>query len=266
MSRTRQRAEVWRPAEGRGSVRTLAYDYASGHRVARHVHDLHQFVYAVRGVMTVSSDDGAWIVPPHRGVWVPARVEHEIAMSGAVSMRTVYLDPRVAADLPRECRVVDVPPLLRELILHAVALGSLDRRVPEEARLLAVLLDQLRALPARVRALHLPQPTDPRVRRLVEKLESDPSDRRALAALARGTGASARTLQRLFRAETGMSFQVWRRQRRLRHALERLASGASVTAVALEAGYQSVSAFVSVFRRTFGQTPGRYFRAPSTLA
>jgi AraC-like DNA-binding protein len=156
--------------------------------------------------------------------------------------------------------VVDVPPLLRELILYAVGLGSLDRRVPQQARLVAVLVDQIRTLPSRSRALHLPQPSDPRARRLVAQLDADPAERRTLAALARRTGASIRTLQRVFRAETGMSVEVWRRQRRLGHALERLAAGATVTGAALDAGYQSVSAFVSVFRRTFGQTPGRYFR------
>jgi AraC-like DNA-binding protein len=156
--------------------------------------------------------------------------------------------------------VVDVSPLLRELIVRAVELGSLDRRVPQQACLIAVLVDQIRALPPRSHALHLPRPSDPRARRLVEQLDTDPADRRTLAALASRTGASTRTLQRVFRAETGMSVEVWRRQRRLGHALERLAAGGTVTGAALDAGYQSVSAFVSAFRRTLGETPGRYFR------
>jgi AraC-like DNA-binding protein len=99
-----------------------------------------------------------------------------------------------------------------------------------------------------------------RARRVADRLEDDPSDDRTLTALARGSGASVRTLQRLFRAETGMTFAAWRQQLRLGRALQRLADGGSVTAVALDTGYASVSAFVSVFRRTFGQTPGRYVR------
>jgi AraC-like DNA-binding protein len=262
MSRTRHRAKTWSPPQPRGCIRTLPYDYPSGHHVPCHVHDLHQLVYAVHGVMTVSADQGSWIVPTHRGVWVPAHVKHTIRMSGAVSMRTLYIDPRIARGLPRECRVVEVPPLLRELILRAVEHGSLDRRIRAEAHLVAVLLDEIRALPTR--ALFLPRPADPRARRLVQHLESDPAARQPLALLAGGTGASPRTHQRLFRGETGMTFGVWRRQLRLRHALETLASGASVTAAALEAGSQSVSAFVSVFRQTFGETPGRYFLHPRT--
>ena len=160
MSRTRHEAGVWSPLQPCGCVRSLSYDYPNGHQVLPHVHHQHQLVYAVQGVMTVSADRGSWIVPAHRGVWVPARVEHAIRMSGAVSMRTLYLEPRIAHGLPSECRVVDVPPLLREIILRAVAYGSLDRRVPAHRHLVDLLLDEIRTLPAR--ALHVPRPADPR--------------------------------------------------------------------------------------------------------
>jgi len=261
MSRTRHDVGVWSPGQRSGCVRSLSYDYPNGHEVPPHVHHQHQLVYAVQGVMTVSAARGSWIVPAHRGVWVPARVEHAIRMSGAVSMRTLYLAPRIAHGLPLECRVVDVSPLLRELILRAVAYGSLDRRVPAQRHLVDLLLDEIRTLPAR--ALHVPRPADPRATRLIEHVERDPTPRRSLDRLASRTGASARTLQRLFRSETGMTVGNWRRQLRLVRSLEALAAGSSVTAAALDAGYRSVSAFVSVFHRTFGETPGRYFRAPA---
>jgi len=239
-------------------VRSLSWEYPDGHRVPSHAHTWHQLLYAVRGVMTLSAAGGSWIVPVHRGAWIPAAVEHAIRMSGAVSMRTLYIDPLVARDLPRTCRTVDVSPLLRELVLDVVGRGSLDRRVPSERHLLDVLLDQIRGI--RPGGVHLPEPRDARARRVADLLEDDPSDRRTLAALARGSGASERTLQRLFRSETGMSFAGWRQQLRLGRALQRLAAGSSVTSVALDTGYASVSAFVSIFRRTFGQTPGRYLR------
>ncbi len=253
---------VWHPEPRPGCVRSLSHDYASGHRVPEHVHDWHQLVYAVRGVMTVATATGSWIVPPHRAVWMPAGLEHAIRMSGPVSMRTLYIQPRVARDLPRDLRIVDVPPLLREVVMRALELGSLDRRVAEQRNLLAVLLDQVRAL--RSSGVHLPWPRDARARRIAERLEDTPSDGRTLGALARQSGASTRTLQRIFRAETGMTFGTWRQQLRLRHALQGLGAGGSVTSVALDAGYASVSAFISAFRRTFGQSPARFLRRPTT--
>jgi AraC-like DNA-binding protein len=258
VSRTRQASLVWHPEPLPGCVRTLAYDYPSGHVVAPHVHDWHQLIYAVRGLMTLETAAGLWIVPPHRAVWMPAGVEHAIRMSGAVSMRTLYVAPRVARGLPRACRIVDVPPLLREMIVRTVELGHLDARIATHRHLFAVLLDQMRTL--RSDGMHLPQPSDARARRVAGRLADVPGERRTLSALARGSGASVRTLQRLFRAETGTSFATWRQQLRLGHALQALAGGGSVTAVALDAGYASVSAFVAAFRRTFGEPPARYLR------
>ncbi|MFJ7111440.1 helix-turn-helix domain-containing protein [Pseudomonas sp. NPDC098740] len=62
-------------------------------------------------------------------------------------------------------------------------------------------------------------------------------------------------------SETGFTFSQWRRRARLLRALERLAAAVPVTTIALELGYENVSAFIAMFRRTFGVTPGRYFIA-----
>ena len=253
MSESRQRR--------RRAIRALSYDYASGHRVPTHKHAEHQLVFAAAGVMTVSTPEGAWIVPPNRAVWVPAGVEHAIRMSGAVSMRTLYVPRRLAPTrgLPERCTVLEVSPLLREIVLAGVRRGGLDvSRDPRDANLFRVLLDELRSLP--VRALHLPFPRDPRALRLAARLQAQPGERGRAHDLATGTGASARTIERLFRAETGMSLGTWRQQLRLARALEQLAAGESVTAVAIDAGYAGTSAFVSAFKTSFGQTPGRYFR------
>jgi AraC-like DNA-binding protein len=186
-------------------------------------------------------------------------VRHSIDVSGAVSMRTLYLRVDLARRWPDGCRVINVRPLLRELVLEAVERGGLDRSVPADRHLVDVLLDHLDALPEA--PLHLPEPRDARAQRVIAPLRGDPADRRTLAALARGAGASRRTLERLFRSEVGMSFARWRQQLRLVHALRLLAAGQAVTAVALDVGYESPSAFVVAFRRAFGTTPARYFRA-----
>jgi AraC-like DNA-binding protein len=247
-----------RPFRGEPHVAARAFDYASGERVPPHVHGRHQLLYASSGVMTVRTARGRWVVPPHRGVWIPARVRHSIEMSGAVSMRTLYLRTDLVRGGPDGCRVVNAPPLVRELLLHAVERGGLDRRRPADRRLIAVLLDQLDALPAA--PLHLPEPHDPRAQRVAARLRADPGARGTLADVLVHAGASRRTLERLFRADVGMSLGRWRHQLRLSYALRLLAEGRPVTAVALDVGYDGASAFVAAFRSAFGVTPGRYFR------
>jgi AraC-like DNA-binding protein len=241
-------------------VRTLAYDYPDGHRIGFHRHDWHQLVHASGGVMTLRTATDAWVVPPHRAVWVPADVDHAIEMSGRVAMRTLYVRPRAHPGFPRQCRALAAPPLLRELVVYAVQVGTLDARRDHQRHVLALLFDLLAALPGEA-AHHLPRPRDARAAAIAQVLESDPADARPLPQLARAAGASARTAERLFHAETGMTFRTWRQQLRLVHGMRLLAGGHSVTSVALDTGYLSPSAFVSAFRLTFGQTPGRYFGA-----
>jgi len=221
-------------------VRSLAWEYPAGHRIESHAHDHHQLLFASRGVMVVRAAGGRWVVPPQRAVWVPGGMQHAIEASGPVSMRTLYFAPRLRRPRLRECRALAVGPLLRELILHAVERGTLGRASAPEARLIGVLLDQLALVPDS--ALFLPEPRDRRALRVAEKVLAAPGERRPLDELARGSGASARTIERLFVAETGTSFGRWCQQVRLAHALPLVASGRAVTKVALEVGYESPSA------------------------
>jgi AraC-like DNA-binding protein len=253
------------PRRGLAHAVTLSYEYTSGYVVPPHFHEEDQVLYAQRGVMTVKTPEGMWVVPPERALWVPARVPHGITMSGPVTMKTVYLAPRLARSLPRRCCVVHTTPLLRELIVHACAVRKLYRATATEARLLGVLLDQLEASPPV--PLDLPKPRDPRALRVAEHLIQNPSERRPLAELTRTAGASKRTLERLFSTETNMSYGRWRQQLSLLHAIRLLAAGEKVTTAALEAGYATASAFISMFRRALGTTPGNYFEvtpAPRT--
>jgi AraC-like DNA-binding protein len=249
-------APAFYPKRSRGAaVTTLSYDYRADEDVPEHFHDEDQLVYAVRGVMTLRAARGLWIVPPLRAVWVPSRTPHAIRMSGQVSMKTLYLTPRLAK-LPRTCCVLHVSPLLRELIVRTCEEGLLRRGVPRQARLLGVVLDQLEV--AASAPLELPMPRDPRALRVASALVAEPSEDRPLASLCRAAGGSKRTVERAFLRETRMTFGAWRRQLSLLFAIDRLARGDKVTTVALDAGY-SPSAFITMFRRAMGTTPGEYF-------
>jgi len=244
---------------GTAAIVTLSHEYSSGSTVPFHFHADDQLVYAESGVMTVRTTHGAWVVPTRRAVWVPARIPHAIDMLGRVAMKTLYLAPRLARHLPRRCSVLQVSPLLRELVLHACERGKLARHRRRDVHLVAVLVDQLAVAPTT--PLRLPAPLDPRARRVADALAGDPAGVRTLERLAAIAGASKRTIERAFRRETGMTLGKWRQQLRLLHATRLLAAGEKVTVAALEAGYDSASAFIAMFRRAMGTTPRRYFEA-----
>ena len=237
-------------------VRTLAATFYAGTTLGGHAHDWGQLVFAASGVMRVTTDEAAWTIPPTRAIWLPAGVRHAIAIQGEVAMRTLYIDTPRSDPLPRAPRALEVAPLLRELILHILSIGMLAPDRPPHDRLAGLLVDLL--LDARAEDLSLPLPRDPRALRAAQVWRRDPADARPLPEIAREAGASLRTLQRLFPAETGLSLEAWRQKARLIHAVTRLAAGANVTETALDCGYQSLAAFGEAFTRRFGISPARF--------
>jgi AraC-like DNA-binding protein len=244
--------------DGSVLVRTFGVTFTETNVIKAHTHKWDQLTYATQGVMSVQTAGSTWVVPPNRAVWVPAGVEHSEIFSGPVKARSLYFVPQLSRFPRPTCIAMNVSPLLRELILKAIEIGYLDDAVPTQSRLIDVILDQFESL-ATV-PIQLKSPTDPRAKKVADWLDADPSLAAPLSTLARRAGASTRTMERLFRAETGVSFQQWRQRLRLIHALKLLASGESVTNVALEAGYSSTSAFIAMFRRELHTTPRQLAR------
>jgi AraC-like DNA-binding protein len=241
------------------AVRSLATNYASGYRLEPHQHPWHQFLYAISGAMTVSTDRSSWMIPTGRAVFIPAACAHAIRMWGAVEMRTLYLSPALTAFEVSECRVVEVAPLLRELILRAVERMGLDSRVAHDSRLIGLLEDEVKTALAEAEhsPLALPMPADERARALARYVLERPLITDTVDDMSKEHGIARRTLERRFREETGMSFGMWRQKARLLDSIRLLAEGNSVTDTAFDCGYSGVSAFIAAFKGTFGYTPGR---------
>src|SRR4051812_20095465 len=134
MSKKRHRVTLYPHGDPKAQLTTLSWDYRNGEFVEDHFHHEDQLVFASHGVMTIQTRDGVWIVPPLRAVWIPGRVIHSIKMSGKVAMRTLYFAEKFVKVLPRKCLVMNVSPLLRELILHTCSFAKLSTRIPKEKR------------------------------------------------------------------------------------------------------------------------------------
>jgi len=235
-------------------ARALSTTYSGGSCLHPHKHASHQLLFAASGAMTVTGDCTTWMIPPGRAVLIPAGVLHSIRMWGDVAMRSLYFPRGAATDAFDACRVISVSPLLRELILRVAELAALDSRDEADARLMGVLLDELAI--AHIEPLLLPLPSDARALAAAGDILARPGGDATTDDVAKRSGLSARTLERLFRAETGMTFGLWRQKARLLESVRILAEGKSVTDASLEAGYSSVSAYIAAFKQTFGCTPG----------
>nr|WP_259372783.1 helix-turn-helix transcriptional regulator [Schlegelella koreensis] len=239
------------------AVAGRATDYPTGWHIPPHAHSMHQLIYAVRGVMVVQAHVGRWVVPPTRAIWMQAGMTHEIRCVGEVHMRSLLVKPQVAATSLVGTQAVAVSPLLRELVRAAVDVRHPYEAASRDGRLMCLILDELRGLP--VLPLHLQMPVDPRLVQISEALQEQLDDPSTVADWSRRLTIDAKTIQRAFVKETGLTFGQWRQQARLLRALELLAVGDKVIDVALALGYESPSAFTSMFRKHFGQTPSAFF-------
>ncbi len=237
----------------------MAKDYPAAYAVSPHTHPCGQLIYAVSGVMEIRTDAGLWLVPPQRALWMPAGISHAMRTRGSpVALRTAYVRlDRCPTDAPGQPGAVQISSLLRELILRAATIPLDHAEDSREGRILGLILEEIAWSPEQ--GLHLPTGRDKRLAATCEAILANPQDNRTLDDWASQHGATARTLSRLFTAELGVPFQVWRQQARVMAALPRLAAGEPVTTVALEMGYDTPGAFSAMFKRLLGASPSRYF-------
>jgi AraC-like DNA-binding protein/quercetin dioxygenase-like cupin family protein len=242
---------------------------AAATRVEPHSHPWAQVAMSATGVIRMNAGDSTYLVPPTRALWIPPGVEHVVTVLEDAEIRTLYVHPGARffgdeAGTPfqrwPECRVLEVSPLLRELVAHldtAPGLGPPGLQGDREACLSALILDELRrAAPVR---LGVDLPRDKRLRQLCEAVLDEPTRWNSLADWAHHAGASPRTVARLFRSELGTTFQQWRQQVLLAHALALSARKLPMATIAAELGYASASAFTAMVKRTLGAPPTHFF-------
>ncbi|QKV52432.1 AraC family transcriptional regulator [Comamonas antarctica] len=216
-----------------------------------HRHRKGQLVLALHGSVTCEVPQALWMVPPQHAVWIPGGMPHSNRATDNARICFLFIEPD-AARMPQQCCTLAISPLVRELIQHLAA-----QPARSAARVTELLLELLVEAP--VQQLHLPMSNHPKIRRMARALGKDPSDRTPLAEWAARLAMSERTLARLVAQETGLSFGRWRQQLHLLVALRQLSEGATVQQVAGNLGYDSVTAFITMFKKALGQPPGRYF-------
>lgn len=227
-----------------------------GREYSPHRHRKAQLLYTVSGIITCETEQGVWMIPPGCAVWIPGGISHRAKPSGQVRGYALFVEPDAAPGLPERCCSVAVSLLLQALIDRASQLPRRYDAQGADGRIMTVLLDELAAAP--IEQLHLPRPSDARLLKLADAMLADPADSATLHQWAARIGMSERSMSRLFRQQTGMSVGRWRRQWHVIAGLQRLTSGLSVQTVAYELGYDSASAFVTMFKKAAGKPPGRF--------
>ncbi|MCW2256447.1 AraC-like DNA-binding protein [Providencia alcalifaciens] len=220
-----------------------------------HSHARGQLLGAMNGLLSVETPNNKWVVPATHAVWIPPDMPHAFRSYGPFEGWSLYVAPSACREIPPQPFIISTVGLLREAILRALTWGTSPLDAAQQ-RIAEVILDEVQRLPHEALGLSLPK--DIRLLKITQALANDPADQRTLAEWADWVGIAPRSMTRRFMIETGFTFTEWRQRIRLLKALEKLALGQSVTTISLELGYDNISAFIALFKRTFGITPGRY--------
>ncbi|KPC54193.1 HTH-type transcriptional repressor of iron proteins A [Amantichitinum ursilacus] len=220
-----------------------------------HSHSRGQLMGALHGLVSIGLDRQQWVVPAVHAIWIPPHWTHSLRSFGPFAGWSVFIAEHACVDLPSEPRSIRATPLLREAARRAATWPGTELNAAQ-TRIARIILDEVAH--AKPEALGLIQPVDARLQRIANALAANLADNRSLEEWARWAGLSPRSLSRHFARDTGMTFAHWRQQARLLRALELIADKVPVTHIAFELGYENVSAFIDMFRRAMGTTPGRY--------
>jgi len=237
-------------------VIALGTDYPDGHVIAAHRHDRDQLLYGMTGVLMASTPQGAWMMPPQRGMLIPAGVIHEVRLFGDVKMRSLYLRPDRLGDTDNQCKVVGISSLMRHLLVEAVAVPPEYDMAGRDGALMALIEHEIKRLP--VLPLSLPLPEQAGLRKKCRAFLASPTPHETIDDWCHHLGMSRRSFTRQFRKETGSSFVEWRQQACILAALPRLAAGEAVTTIAMDLGYDNPAAFSNMFKRILGASPRDY--------
>jgi AraC-like DNA-binding protein len=238
------------------AVVAILNDFQTGHVLPAHHHERAQLVYGATGMMMVETQQGRWVVPPDRAVWIPGGIEHSLRMLTAVTTITIWIEPRRRLRLPDDCRVVEISTLMRSLLIAATEVEAEYDAKGRDGTLMALLLHELVRLP--VLPLSLNFPTHKRLADRCREFLKNPGPHDTIEDWSDALGMSRRTFTRLFKNETGLSFAAWRQQACLFAALPRLAANEPITQIALDLGYESPAAFTTMFKRLQGVPPSQY--------
>ncbi|HWK36329.1 AraC family transcriptional regulator [Sphingomonas sp.] len=218
-----------------------------------------RILFTLLGIVVVSVDNGSWVLPPQRALWVPAGVDYSSFARKSGELRSFALAGTESMAVPGEVRLLNLSPFFRELLIEASRSADIAESTMRGAWLKSLILSEFEE------KLHpagrMVAPKDSRLLNICQAILADPSDNRTIDEWARTIGMSRRALTRNFRQQTGLSLAVWRQQARLEEATARLRMGESVTRVAYEVGYESIATFSMIFRQNFGMSPSRYARS-----
>lgn len=225
--------------------------------VPYHQHRKGQLIMPLTGFVKSQIEDAIWMVPNHCAVWIPSHIPHNNDIAANTDICMLFVDP-VIQGLPNKTCTLSVSPLLRELVIKLASEEKDYDEAGRVGRLAQVLIDELISMPTE--RFDFPIPREPRLNKLAYWMIDDPNNQIHIGQWAKSLAMSERTLARLVQQELSMTFGQWRAQLHAIVAIQKLSKGESVQRISEDLGYESVSAFITFFKKLLGKPPAQYMK------
>ncbi|MGE4267193.1 MAG: helix-turn-helix transcriptional regulator [Deferribacterales bacterium] len=226
-----------------------------------HAHPECELILNIKGNVSCLINNTLWIIPQQSALFIPANVIHQTKSTANTEYCLIFINPE-RIKLAETCTFFRISSLLREMVLHMSKMPKNYYENSGDLMFSNALLHTLEQLP--VAGYSMPIPYSEKLSIIADTLTINPADRTTLLQWAKKMGMSERNLARLVIKETGLTFGHWRQQFQITTALRKLEAGNSIQQIAWDLGYESVTAFIAMFKKNFGKPPKKYLAEINT--
>ena len=222
-----------------------------------HSHQMGQLIFVEKGVQYLHTQERTYLLPTHHCAWIPPGLLHKTsAPVTPVHLRCIFLSRTADHPFFEQLNIFHTPKVLREMILFTEQWSRLEEDDQLEFDFLKALTG---ILPIAFKAslpLVLPVPQNPRIASMIDYLTENVASEIKIPEVAAKFNLSARTMERLFQKDIGITVAGYIKLYKIIKAVELLSvSGENVKSVALKVGYESVSTFSNTFFNILGVRP-----------
>ncbi|MDR2271757.1 MAG: AraC family transcriptional regulator [Sphingobacterium sp.] len=230
------------------------------HDDALHTHRKAQLIYVEQGFQYLTVAGKMYLLPQNHVAWVPSNALHKTnSHSERIKLMTLFFDMEPGDQFFENVQIFAAPKVLREMIRYAEKWSKLTEENEHEKIFLRAIRNELPSFGSRLLHLEITLPSENRLQTVLNHLHDHYTHPIKMEDIAILSNLSLRTVERLFKKETGMTLVKYQQFLRIIKSLELLSTKElTISQIAYQVGYQSVQAFTNSFFAVMGYRPSTF--------
>lgn len=219
------------------------------HDEYEHTHQRYQLTYVEEGYQYFHIEKKIYLVPQNHVIWIPTGKEHRTTSEAkTVNLMLVLFKSVSEQEFYQDVHVFSAPAVLKEMLRYASKWNKVVTEDAEQQIFLQAIQNSLPHFCKESSGLQIPVPTDSRLIPICSYINANYQYNFDSAILADKTKMSIRSLQRIFKQETGITLQKYMQLIRILKSIELIDTQQfTLSEIAFKVGYQSLPAFTSSY-------------------